>query len=143
MISNKETGMNRKQWVKLTITVMMVTLCTSVVFGQDQQKGQPPLPPPPAQWVAHDNYLYVLNMRSIYQYQDYVEDNMTLEQLVTLPKPQAAATSSNLKLPLPPPSGSASLLAEGNILYVLDGPYIYRYRLPDLTLQQTVTLTIP
>jgi hypothetical protein len=82
-------------------------------------------------------------MRSIYQYQDYLEDNMTLEQVVVLPKPQAAAASSNLKAPMPPPPGSASLLTEGNILYVLDGSLIYRYKLPDLTLQQTVILTIP
>jgi len=135
--------MNRKQSIKLSIIVMMVSLCASVVFGQDQQKGQPPLPPPPAQLVSHDNYLYVLNMRSIYQYQDYLEDNMTLEQVVVLPKPQAASASSNLKAPMPPPPGSASLLTEGNILYVLDGSFIYRYKLPDLTLQQTVILTIP
>jgi hypothetical protein len=136
--------MNRKQWMKFSIIVMTVVLCASVAFGQDQQRGQPPLPPPPAQLVVHDNYLYVLNMRSIYQYQDYLEDNMTLEQLVILPKPQAAATSSSsLKAPVPPPPGSPSLLAEGNILYVLDGSSIYRYRLPDLTLQQTVTLTMP
>jgi hypothetical protein len=134
--------MNKNLCTKVAMAVVILTLYTSTVLAQDQPKGPPPFPPP-AQLVAHDNYLYVVNSHSIYQY--LLDDNMTLDQVVTLPKPQppTATGTQNLRPPMPPPPGKVSVMVEGEVLYVLDGRSIYRYQLPGLSLKQTVTLPGP
>ena len=126
--------------VAAVMALFILVVWVSGVFAQTGPPGRPPLPPPPAQWAAQGDYLYVLDMRSIHQYS---QSDMRLKQTVILPGPQTVtSTNSNGSAPpMPPPL--LSILAEGDQLYVLDVRSIHKYSLPSLEFVATVTLPEP
>ena len=92
-------------------------------------------------------YLYVMAGGKILEYQ---LTDMTLLRSVALPDPgppgqistSSTATGSG-KFPPPPPPMPHGLWAGNGSLYVLQGPSVYTYSVPDLTLQNTVQLPKP
>lgn len=46
-------------------------------------------------------------------------------------------------LPMPPPGGGGGICTDGKYLYILQGPWIYQYTIPDLKLKTTVELPKP
>jgi hypothetical protein len=122
------------------MALFILVVWASGVFAQTGPPGRPPFPPPPAQWAAHGDFLYILDLRSIHQYS---LSDMRLKQTVTLPDLQFDnATSTNQSgPPMPPPL--MSILIKGDQLYVLDVRSIHKYILPSLELVTTVTLPEP
>ncbi len=136
--------MTRKLWLKIALTMLILTLYAATAFAQDQTKGPPPFPPPPPQCLVDGNgYLYVLFGPSILQYK---EDNMTLIQTVTLPAPDDSSQASiSVKKPPMPPGLSWVIDKEtgGEYLYIVAPRYIFRYTLPSLVLDQKQALPKP
>ena len=126
--------------IAAVMALFILAVWVSGVFAQGTPPGPPPFPPPQAQWAAHGDYLYVLDMRSIHQYS---LSDMRLKQTVALPDLQSDnATSSNQNgPPMPPPL--PSMLVKGTQLYVLDSRSIHKYDLPSLEFVLTVTLPEP
>ncbi len=125
--------------IAAVMALFILTAWVSGVFAQTGPPGRPPSPPP-AQWAAQGDYLYVLDMRSIHQYS---LSDMRLKQTVALPDLQSDnATSSNQSgPPMPPPL--RSILVKGDQLYVLDSRSIHKYTVPSLEFVLTVTLPEP
>ena len=121
------------------IVLLILTAWVSAVLAQESSPSRPPFPPP-AQWVAHGDYLYVLDMHSLHQYS---LSDMRLKQTVVLPQPQmviaVVATGSTPLTPAP----EASLLVAGDDLLILEARSILKYQLPGLELVQSVTLPEP
>jgi hypothetical protein len=135
----KETNMNKNLLSKVTLTVLILTLCASTVIAQDQTKGPPPIPPPRAQSLVENGYLYVLIGPSVLQYR--VTD-MNLITTVTLPAPEDAnQVSSSIKRPPMPPM--LSMVADGTYLYLVSPGYVFQYSLPDLSLVNQKVLPRP
>ncbi len=92
-------------------------------------------------------YLYVMASGKILEYQ---LADMALLRSVDLPVPKppgavstsATATDSG-KFPPPPPPMPQGLWAGNGFLYVLAGPAVCVYSVPDLSLQNTVQLPKP
>jgi hypothetical protein len=133
--------MTKKSWLKIALAALILTLCATTALAQDQSKGPPPFPPPPAQCLADGNgYLYVLIGPSILQYK---EDNMTLIQTVTLPAPEDSKQISTSVQNPPMPPGLSWLIDKeisGEYLYIVAPRYIFRYSLPALELDQKQAL---
>jgi len=136
----KSMKLYHRNKIAAVMVLLLLAVWVSGVFAQGAPPGPPPFPPPPAQWAAHGDYLYVLDMRSIHQYS---QSDMRLKQTVILPGPQTVtSTNSNGSgPPMPPPL--LSILAEGDQLYVLDVRSIHKYSLPSLEFVTTVTLPEP
>jgi hypothetical protein len=135
----KEINMNKNLWLKLFMAVLILTLCSSTVLAQDQPKGPPPFPPPPAQCLAYEGYLYVLVGPSVLQYQ--VTD-MSLKTTVTLPAPEDSwqVSSSSQKPPRPP---MLSMVIDDGHLYLVTPGYVFQYSLPGLALENQKALPKP
>lgn len=141
--------------MKLHKTLIGIVLMLALILGGKIASAQPPKgmgPPPmgPSGICADENYLYVMQGGKIMQYG--VAD-MALKKTVKLPappKPSDAETKAKAKgsegesdrLPPPPPMGGA-LWEYGTNLYVLAGPVVYVYTLPDLTPASTLELPKP
>lgn len=140
----------------LILVTLSLILCSTGMPGAaygDQTAGS--AQPPPAIFfkmgltgISGDSqYLYVMAGGKIIEYQ---LSNMTLLLSVDLPDPappsQAVTppkASGSGQLPPPhhhPPYG---LWAGNGSLYVLEGPFVYIYSVPGLTLQSTVQLPAP
>lgn len=90
-------------------------------------------------------YLYVMAGGKILAYR---LTDMTLVHSVDLPDPgppkgAPAKQPDSGKLPPPPPPLPHGLWAGNGALYVLAGPFVYTYSVPDLTLQHTLQLPKP
>jgi hypothetical protein len=118
----------------------ILAVWVNVVFAQTGPSGPPPFPPPPAQWAAHGDYLYVVDMRWVHQYS---QSDMRLKQTVTLPGSQTVPSTNANGSAAPMPSPLLSILIEGDQLYVLDSRSIHQYALPNFELVTTVTLPEP
>jgi len=139
-------------------TLIEIILCLAIcsiaatAYGQHTSDDGPQ--PPPAVFfklglsgVTGDSQnVYAMAGGKILQYDI---SSMSLQRTVDLPDiagppkapPPPAADSGNHRPP--PPPQSHGLWASGNSLYVLAGPFIYVYSVPDLTLQNTVQLPKP
>jgi hypothetical protein len=147
---------------KITIGValtLVVGLAAAGVFAQPPMGmgPQPPMgmgPPPhmfhmPGQPGIHadQQHVYVLAGDKIMQ---YAVGDMKPEKTVTLPEPTppagAAPEGTEPGRQQPPRhrmGGPQTLYGSGGFLYVVAGPTIYRYGIPDLTLKNTVQLPDP
>jgi len=139
--------MTDNPWKKIYMTLMLLmatllvlTACASAVLAQDPPAFPGPPPPPPhAQALASDTYLYVLDMRTLYQYS---LTDMRLKQTVALPDLPVITTSETTD-GRPPMLPRATFLIEGDALVVLEMRTIYKYTIPGLDSLITVTLPEP
>ena len=131
--------MNKNLWLKAALVVLILTICASTALAQDQSKGPPPFPPPPAQSLVDNGYLYVLIGPSVLQYK---LPDMTLQKTVTLPAPEDSkqVSSGSQKPPMPP---MLSLVTDGDYLYLVAPGYVSQYSLPGLELIQKQALPKP
>ncbi|MBF0527153.1 MAG: hypothetical protein HQK56_18890 [Deltaproteobacteria bacterium] len=117
----------------------------AVSYAQQTATPTPPAPfpeqfgpPPPMSSgiCTTTTHLYVLAGPKILQYS---LTSFTLQNTVELPKPEnTQAKSTDLTSPPAPPLSGIS--TDGTHLFVLIGSKLLQYSLPDLTLQNTVTL---
>ncbi|MBF0508356.1 MAG: hypothetical protein HQK57_05445 [Deltaproteobacteria bacterium] len=137
--------------MKNFIIIIALALLTALAIGPAasyaQQTATPtppaPLPeqfgPPPPMSSGICNtttHLYVLAGPKILQYS---LTTFTLQNTVELPKPDNPQTKpTDSTSPFPPPLSGIS--TDGTHLFVLIGSKLIQYSLPDLTLQNTVTL---
>ncbi len=119
---------------------LLLTVCVSSALAQELRTARHPFPPPPVQWAAHGDCLYVLDARFLHQYS---MSDLRLKQTLPLPEPETVSStdSGGSGPPIPPPR--MSLLAQGDDLYVLDFRSIHKYKLPSLDFVQTVILADP
>jgi hypothetical protein len=130
--------MNKNHWITVALAVLILALCVSTALAQDPSKGPPPFPPPPVQSLVDNGYLYVLIGPSVLQY----DDNMTLQNMVSLPAPEGSkqVISSSQKPPMPP---MLSMVTDGKYLYLVSPGYVFQYSLPDLVYQKKKALPKP
>jgi hypothetical protein len=122
--------MNKNLWLKVAMTVLFLSLCASTALAQDQSKGPPPFPPPPAQSLVENGYLYILIGPTILQYQ---LPDLGLKT-VTLPAPEDSkqVSSTSQRPPMPP---MLSMVTDGDYLYIVAPGYLFQYgKLPELEL---------
>lgn len=134
-------------WKKIYMTLILLmglllvaAACATTVLADDSSLPPGPPPPPPSpQVLAKGDYLYVLDMRSIYQY--YLSD-LSLKQTVALPDLPAPPTQvvTDGRPPMPP---RCALLIEESELFVLEMRSLYKYKLPSLEMVTSTTLPIP
>lgn len=131
--------MNKNHWIKVALAVLILALCANTALAQDQSKGPPPFPPPSAQTLVENGYLYVLIGPSVLQYK---LPDVTLQKTVTLPAPEDSqqVSSSSQKPPRPP---MLSMLTDGDYLYLVAPGYLFQYSLPGLELVQKQALPKP
>jgi hypothetical protein len=137
----------------LILVILCVALCSIAGVAIPQQTGD--VQPPPAVFAklgltgisADQQYLYVMAGGKILQYK--ISD-MTLLRSVDLPDiapPQGPPPkpADPGKFPPHPPMGGPphGLWAGNGVLYVLAGPVVCIYSVPDLSLQKTVQLPKP
>jgi hypothetical protein len=122
--------MNKNLMTVIALALVTLVFCASTVFAQDQSKGPPPFPPPSAQSLLENGYLYVPIGPSILQYK--VED-MSLQNTITPGSDSSnQASSSTQKTPIPP---IVSMVTDGDYLYIVVPGYIFKYgKLPELEL---------
>lgn len=140
---------------KVTILVVLsLALCLVTGIANPQQTSSGVQPSPAAFFnlglsgiSAEQQYLYVMAGGKILQYEI---SEMTLLRSVDLPaiaSPQGAPPepSTTGEFPPHPPMGGPpqGLWAGSGFLYVLAGPAVCIYTVPDLTLQKTVQLPKP
>ncbi|MDR3557828.1 MAG: hypothetical protein P4L55_23975 [Syntrophobacteraceae bacterium] len=137
---------------RMVFLILFTALCLSAGTACCQQTGSG-LPvfsrgSGPSAIFGDGQHLYVMAGGKILEYK---LDGMNLEHSVDLPAcappemehgPQAGAPPfrSMLVPPPPPPHG---LWAGDGKLYVLDGPAVYVYKVPGLSLENTVKLPAP
>lgn len=70
MTSKKENKMKlyHPKNALVVMALLLVTVCVSSALAQELRTARPPFPPPPVQWAAQGDYLYVLDARFIHQY---------------------------------------------------------------------------
>lgn len=147
---------------KITIGVvltLLLGLAATVVYGQPPT-GMGPHPPMgmgPAPHMFHmpgqpgihadQQHVYILAGNRIMQ---YAVGDMKLVKTVSLPEPAppaGPAPEGAQPGAQPPPrhhmGGPPTLYGSGGFLYIVAGPTIYRYGIPDLTLKNTVQLPDP
>lgn len=150
--------MNMKKNLKLLLVVLILGIAFSCMTAYDaafSQAGDMPRPGPMmgAEGICADQqYLYAVTGGKILQ---YALSTMTLARSVDLPEPppppnisatgSETAASQSGKFPPPPPflARSQWLLIAGSSLYVMMGPMIYQYSIPNLVLQNSVDLPKP
>lgn len=141
---------SRKLLVGL-IAVLLVFWATCLVYSDQTDSPKPPPlhPMMGPSGICGDGdglYLYVMAGGRILQYEIAT---MELKNSVDLPKPvlsQDAATrgiASGQQPPPPPMAGPHGLWIREDLLYVLAGPVIHRYSIPDLTLGNSTELPRP
>ncbi len=138
-------------------TLIKIILCMAIFtiagLAYGQQTTSSSVQPPPAIFfklgttgIAGDQqFLYVAAGAKILQYEI---SGMTLLRTVDLPDatpPQGTPPKppESGSLPPPPPPLPHGLWEGNGFLYVLGGPFVYVYSVPDLTLQNTVQLPKP
>ena len=115
-----------------------------------RQGNRKPPCPMPSGTCTDGQYLYVLQGPVIHQYE---LSDLTLKNTVELPRPQpqedmslksqggyAFGRGRKSRCNRPP---RAQACTDGQNLYVVAGPLIFQYTLPDLTLSKTVELSKP
>jgi hypothetical protein len=140
----------KKQMVFL---ILFTALCLSAGTACCQQSGPGPQPPMfprgggPSALFGDGQHLYVMAGGEILEYK---LDGMKLENSVDLPAcappdrehgPKAGGPFRSMLIPPPPPPHG--LWAGDGKLYVLDGPAVYVYKIPGLSLANTVKLPAP
>ncbi|MCE5244582.1 MAG: hypothetical protein ABFD98_13845 [Syntrophobacteraceae bacterium] len=136
----------------ILLVVMVWTLAAVPAYAASATTGGAPPPPPPmglpSGICADDSMLYVVADGKIMQYQ--ISD-LSLLATLNLPKPPAPPEGAPppppaaSQLPSPPPVGGGAhgaWIANGT-LYVLAGHTVFRYSVPDLTLQAPIELPKP
>lgn len=141
---------SRKLLVGL-IAVLLVFWATCLVYSDQTDSPKPP-PMHPMMGLsgicgdADGLYLYVMAGGNIFQYDIAT---MELKNSVDLPKPALPHSAppqgiESGQLPPPPPTvGPHGLWIREDLLYVLAGPVIHRYSIPDLTLGNSTELPRP
>jgi hypothetical protein len=138
----------RRISIVATLTFILSSLTGAVLasYGADMQ------PPPPLNMLvmgmcADQQYLYAVTAGKIVQYK---LSDMTLVKTVDLPEPLPPSSNPPIdpgsgKTPhFPPPFARSNwLLVNAGSLYVMVGPVVYKYSLPDLSLQTAVDLPKP
>ena len=144
--------MKSKKRAAVWAMVVVLTMCAGVAYAAKTDGTTPPPPfmAPPSGICADEYSLYVVADGKIMQYQ--ISD-LTLVATLNLPKPSAPegtptllppADSTSGQVPPPPPGGrSQGVWTSNGILYILAGPIVYRYSIPDLVLQTSVELPKP
>lgn len=131
---------HRNAWILLV--VMAWTLAVVPAHAASATTGGPPPPPmgSPSGICSDDSMLYVVADGKIMQFQ--ISD---LSLIATLNLPRPPAPPSSAQYPPPPPAGGGAHGAwiTGGTLYVLAGHTVFRYSIPDLTLQAPVELPRP
>ena len=137
----------------LILVILCLTLCSIAGVAYPQQTSD--VQPPPAIFFklgltgisADQQYVYVMAGGKILQYEI---TKMTLLRSVDLPDiapPQGAPPKlpGPGKFPPGPPMGGPphGLWAGNGVLYVLAGPVVCIYSVPDLSLQKTLQLPKP
>lgn len=133
--------------------VLTLIVATETVFAAKTDGTMPPPPPRgmPTGICADEHNLYVVADGKVMQFQ--VTD-LTLVATLNLPKPVAPegtppiippeeSTSGQLQPRHPMGSAPQGVWASDGMLYILAGPTIYRYSIPDLILQTPVELPKP
>ncbi len=139
----------RKLLFYLTVFLILGS-AAGVAFG-DQTTGT--APPPPAFFhkmgfsgiCADQQYLYVMAGGKILEYEISEMTLLGSVDLPEIPPPQGVPPKVPEPGKGPPPMGGPphGLWASNGVLYVLAGPMIHRYSIPDLTFQSTVELPKP
>jgi hypothetical protein len=144
----------KKALVALTLTLAM-SCCAGTSMHAAHAADKPKFPPPPMHGVggfcADETNLYVVQGGRILK---YVREDLSLAATVDLPRPTPPSTSasassstttdatSSSELPPLPPMGGGCW-TDGSLLYVITGPLLHAYSVPDLTLGTTVELPRP
>ncbi len=141
--------MYRRRISIVAATALIMSSLTGAVFAS---RGTDTQPPPPLNMLiagmsADQQYLYAIAGGKIVQYK---LSDMTLVKMVDLPEllPPTGnppiPPDSGKKIHFPPPMARSNwLLVNGGSLYVMVGPVVYKYSLPDLSLQTSVELPKP
>lgn len=150
--------MNMRKNLILLIAVLLLSLWVSCMaagttFASGSDVTQPPFPPMfgMAGICTDQTYLYAVAAGKI---MEYALTDMSLVRTVDLPEPpappsvsatgtDAGSCASGNCPPHPPFARSQWLLTSGGSLYIMAGPMIYRYSIPDLVLQGSVDLPKP
>jgi hypothetical protein len=147
--------------IKLTavyLFALSIGFFGAILFGMfiNTASGQTdhPMPPPMAPQMGLSgicgdaDYLYVMagGKLMVYQLSDMsLMKSASLPDLPAQPKPQTSAISKT-QPPFPPPHGGGpphGLWVGNHFLYVLAGPMIYEYSIPDLVLVSSNELPKP
>ncbi|MGA3115013.1 MAG: hypothetical protein ABSF90_11355 [Syntrophobacteraceae bacterium] len=140
----------------LILVILCLALCSIAGVANPQQTTNGMQPPAGAFVVAgfgpsgisgDQQYLYVMAGGKLLEFQ---LTDMTLLRSVDLPDPgpppmittSSTATDSPNFSPPPPPMPQGLWAGNGS-LYVLQGPSVYTYNVPGLTLQNAVALPKP
>lgn len=149
--------MNRLRIVVAFFLAFTASLSGAAIFSTflGTAFGQEILPPPPHMFhkMAHSGiagdheYLYVLAGGKIHLYQ---MSDLTLLKSINLPNPpELPAPPKDDNAPFPPPfppphgGGPHGLWVGDSYLFVLAGPVIHEYSVPDLTFIATKELPKP
>jgi len=138
--------------MKMNVRKTMISLCLVLVLAATAAWADPSggmFPPPgfhammgPAGITADKQNLYVLAGPKIMQYS---LADLKLVKTVDLPKPAPPQGKEAMPCPPPPPhmAGPHGVWAGDGFLYVLAGPRLFQYSLPDLTLKKTAEFPKP
>ena len=138
----------RRISIVAALALIMSSLAGAVFAGRDADIQ----PPPPLNMLVmgmctDQQYLYAVTAGKIAQYK---LSDMTLVKTVDLPEPLPPSSTPPVapepgKGPhFPPPFARSNwLLSNAGSLYVMVGPVVYKYSLPDLSLQTAVDLPKP
>lgn len=148
--------MSKKNLILCVAVILMNVSFLALTTGMDAVSLAGDTPPPfpmfgTAGICTDQQYLYAVAGGQI---TEYTLADMSLVKTVTLPKPappsdasaSLPAACSNQSGTCPPPplfAGSQRLLVSGGYLYVMMGPMVYQYSIPDLVLQNSVELPKP
>ncbi|MHB8068535.1 MAG: hypothetical protein ACYDIC_11620 [Desulfobaccales bacterium] len=136
----------------MNIRKILISLVIVLAFSATAAWADPPggmFPPHgfhplmgPAGITADKQNLYILAGPKIMQYN---LADLKLVKTADLPKPMPPQGKEGIPCPPPPPhmAGPHGVWAGDGFLYVLAGPMLFQYSIPDLTLKKTVELPKP
>ncbi len=142
--------MNSRKLILGLIVVLLVFWATCLAYSDQTDSPKPPpmhlmMGPSGICGDGDGVYLYVMAGGTILQYD---MATMELKNSVDVPKPvppqdATRGIASGQQPPPPPMAGPHGLWIREDLLYVLAGPVIHRYSIPELTLGNSTELPRP
>lgn len=138
---------------RIVVSVVVIWLLESILGAAWAEPIEMPLPPAGSPLVtssgicSDQQYIYVMAGGKIMR---YGISDLALQESVDLPEPAVPTeapihNSDSGRLPPPPPmmAGPHGLWMGNDVLYVLAGPRVYLYSVPDLVLNSSIALPLP